>query len=92
MDVATSGGGAPTSSSSRRLLAAPRIGADSPSAAVASRDKALHPLSGLRDFPDSARTLAPYRFFYRVKVDTVWIAAVWHGARLVDPPEDWVSG
>jgi len=81
------------------------IGADSPSAAVAFRDKALHTLSRLRDFPDSGRTLpeypalpfrevivAPYRFFYEVKVDTVWIAAVWHGAQLVNPPEDWVSG
>ncbi len=81
-----------------------RIGADSPSAAVAFRDKALHTLSRLRDFPDSGRTLpeypalpfrevivAPYRFFYQVKGNTVWIVAVWHGARLVDPPEGWVS-
>jgi len=80
------------------------ICADSPSAAVAFRGKALHTLSGLRDFPDSGRTLpeypalpfreviaAPYRFFYQVKVDAVWIVAVWHGAQLVDPPEDWVS-
>ena len=80
------------------------IGADSPSAAVAFRDKALHTLSRLRDFPDSGRILpeypalpfrevivAPYRFFYQVKGNTVWIVAVWHGARLVDPPEDWVS-
>ena len=80
------------------------IGADSPSAAVAFRDKALHTLSRLRDFPDSGRTLpeypalpfreviaAPYRFFYQVKGNTVWIVAVWHGAQLVGRPEDWVS-
>ena len=80
------------------------IGADGPAAAVAFRDKALNTLSRLRDFPDSGRTLpeypglpfreviaAPYRFFYQVKVDAVWIVAVWHGAQLVDPPEDWVS-
>ena len=80
------------------------IGSDSPSAAVAFRDKALHALSRLRDFPDSGRTLpeypalpvreviaAPYRFFYQVKVDAVWIVAVWQGAQLADPPEDWVS-
>jgi len=81
------------------------IGADSPSAAVAFRDKALNTLSRLRDFPDSGRTLpeypalpfreviaAPYRFFYQVKVDMVWILAVWHSAQLVHPPEDGVSG
>jgi len=80
------------------------IGADSPSAAVAFRDKALHALSRLRDFPDSGRTLpeypalpfrevivAPYRYFYQAKVDTVWIVAVWHGARLVDSPGGWGS-
>ena len=80
------------------------IGADSPSAAVAFRDKALHTLSRLRDFPDSGRTLpeypalpfrevfvAPYRLFYRVKGNIVWIVAVWHGAQLVGRPEDWVS-
>ena len=81
------------------------IGADNPSAAVAFKDKALHTLSRLGDFPASGCTVpdypalpfrevivAPYRFFYEVKVDTVWIAAVWHGAQLVNPPEDWVSG
>ena len=81
------------------------IGADSPSAAAAFRDKALGTLSRLRDFPDSGRTVPqypalpfrevvvePYRFFYQVKIDTVWIVAVWHGAQLVHPPEDAVSG
>ena len=62
------------------------IGADSPAAAAAFRDKALHSLSRLRDF------VAPYRFFYQVKVDTWWIAAVWHSARLVHPPADEVGG
>jgi len=80
------------------------ICADSLSAAVAFRGKALHTLSRLRDFPDSGRTLpeypalpfrevivAPYRFFYQVKGNTVWIVAVWHGAQLVGRPEDWVN-
>ena len=65
------------------------IGADSPSVAVAFKDKALHTLSRLGDFPESGRTVteypalpfrevivAPYRFFYQVRVDAVWIAAV----------------
>ncbi len=81
------------------------IGADSPSAAVAFRDTALHTLSRLRDFPDSGRTLpeypalpfrevvvAPYRFFYHAKIDTVWIVAVWHGAQLLHSPEDVGGG
>ena len=81
-----------------------RIGADSPSAGVAFRDKALHTLSRLRDFPDSGRALpeypalrfrevivAPYRFFCQVKGNTVWIVAVWQGAQLVSRQEDWVG-
>jgi plasmid stabilization system protein ParE len=81
------------------------IGADSPSAAVAFKDKALHTLSRLGDFPESGRTVpeypalpfrevivAPYRFFYQVRVDAVWIVAVWHGAQLANPPENGASG
>jgi plasmid stabilization system protein ParE len=81
------------------------IGADSPSAAVAFKDKALHTLSRLGDFPESGRTVpeypalpfrevivAPYRFFYQVRVDAVWIVAVWHGAQLANPPENGISG
>jgi toxin ParE1/3/4 len=34
--------------------------------------------------------VAPYRFFYQVKDDTVWIVAVWHSAQLVEPPRDVV--
>jgi len=75
------------------------IGADSLSAAVAFKDKVLHALSRLGPFPESGRAVpeypalpfrevvvAPYRFFYQVRVDAVWIVAVWHGAQLVDPP------
>lgn len=81
------------------------IGADSPSAAVAFKDKSLHALSRLGEFPESGRTVpeypalpfrevivAPYRFFYRVRVDAVWIVAVWHGAQLANPPKNGVSG
>lgn len=81
------------------------IGADSPSAVLAFRDKALDTVSRLRDFPESGRTLpeysalpsrevivAPYRFLYQVRIDTVWIVAVWHCAQLVDLPEDALGG
>jgi toxin ParE1/3/4 len=72
---------------------------DNPTAANTFRQAAEHTLSRLEDFPESGRTLpefpdlpfrevivAPYRFFYRVKVDRVWIVAVWHGARIPDEP------
>jgi hypothetical protein len=26
--------------------------------------------------------ISPYRFFYKIKGDVVWIVAVWHGAQL----------
>ncbi len=87
------------------LAVVAHIGADSPSAAVAFKDKALHALSRLGPFPASGRAVpeypalpfrevivAPCRFFYQVRVDAVWIVAVWHGAQLVNPPENGVSG
>ncbi|MBI4792739.1 MAG: type II toxin-antitoxin system RelE/ParE family toxin, partial [Deltaproteobacteria bacterium] len=30
--------------------------------------------------------ISPYRFFYKIKVDVVWIVAVWHGAQLPEEP------
>jgi plasmid stabilization system protein ParE len=29
----------------------------------------------------------PYRFFYRVQGERIWIVAVWHGAQLPEEPE-----
>jgi hypothetical protein len=26
--------------------------------------------------------IPPYRFFYKIKADVVWIVAVWHSAQL----------
>jgi plasmid stabilization system protein ParE len=82
------------------LAALDYIRADNPAAALALRRKAAESLSRLADFPDSGRSLpefpelpfreiivAPYRFFYRVKADTVWDVAVWHGAQLPDEPD-----
>ena len=86
---------------SQFLAALTYIHADSPSAAIAFRQKAESSLSRLRDFPESGRTLPefpdlpfrevivpPYRFFYRIKEETVWIVAVWHGAQLPTEPQD----
>jgi len=50
------------------------------------------PQSGtiLMEFPDLPYRevfIKPYRFFYRVREDKVWIVALWHGAQLPDEPE-----
>jgi toxin ParE1/3/4 len=73
---------------------------DKPSAAATFRQKAEKSLSRLKKFPESGRPLPefpdhpfrgvilkPYRFFYRIKDENVWIVAVWHGAQLPDEPE-----
>lgn len=86
------------------LSALAYIRRDDPSAALAFRQKAEESLARLRRFPESGRVLpefpklpfreiivAPYRFFYRVKGDTVWVVAAWHGAQLPDEPPDVVD-
>jgi plasmid stabilization system protein ParE len=73
---------------------------DTPSAAVNFRRKAEKSLSRLKKFPESGRPLpefpelpfrevivTPYRFFYKLQGDDVWIVAVWHGAQLPEEPE-----
>jgi len=82
------------------LRALAYIRREKPSAAVSFRHKAEKALSRLQDFPNSGRTLPefpdshyrevivpPYRFFYRVKGNVVWIVAVWHSAQVPDTPD-----
>jgi toxin ParE1/3/4 len=77
---------------------------DSPSAAIAFRHKAEKTLSRLRKFPRSGKILPefpdlpfrevivpPYRFFYRIKENIVWIVSVWHSAQLPKDPNDTES-
>ena len=72
---------------------------DKPSAAPSFRDRTGKILRRLEDFPESGRTIpefpelpyreviiSPYRFFYKIKADVVWIVAVWHGAQLPKEP------
>jgi plasmid stabilization system protein ParE len=72
---------------------------DKPSAARRLRQRVEDSLRRLEDHPDSGRRIPefpeiphrevivrPFRFFYRVDKRTVWIVAVWHGARLPDEP------
>lgn len=77
------------------------ISRDNPSAAVDFHERSKKTLSRLRKFPDSGRVLPefpdlpfrevivrPYRFFYRINGDTVWIVAAWHSAQLPGEPEN----
>ena len=73
---------------------------DNPLAAVSFREKAEKILSRLKKFPESGRLVPefsdlpfrevivrPYRFFYRIKDETIWIIGVWHSAQLPQEPE-----
>jgi plasmid stabilization system protein ParE len=81
------------------LSALSYIRKDKPSAAINFRDRAEKILRRLEDFPESGRIIpefpklsyrevimTPYRFFYKIKDDFVWIVAVWHGAQLPKGP------
>ncbi|MGE0439016.1 MAG: type II toxin-antitoxin system RelE/ParE family toxin [Vicinamibacterales bacterium] len=70
-----------------------------PSAARRFQARALTALRRLERFPESGRripefpdlpyrevVLRPYRLFYRVAGDTVWVVGVWHGAQLPAEP------
>jgi toxin ParE1/3/4 len=83
------------------LAALAYIAVDDPVAARRLRERAAESLSRLSEFPESGRVLpefpdlpfrevvvAPYRFFYRVKDDVVWVVAAWHSAQLPGEPDD----
>ena len=72
---------------------------DKPSAAINFRNKAETILRRLEKFPESGRIIpefpelpyrevivSPYRFFYKITDNFVWIVAVWHGAQLPKEP------
>jgi plasmid stabilization system protein ParE len=73
---------------------------DNPSASLSFRNKAEKTLARLKKFPESGRLIPefsdlpfrevivrPYRFFYKVKDEIVWIIAVWHSAQLPEYSE-----
>ena len=81
------------------LSALSYIRQDKPSAATRFRDRTEKILRRLENFPESGRIIpefpelpyreviiSPYRFFYKIKADVVWIVAVWHGAQLPKEP------
>lgn len=81
------------------LSALSYIKKDKPSAAINFRNKAETILRRLEKFPESGRIIpefpelpyrevivSPYRFFYKITDNFVWIVAVWHGAQLPKEP------
>jgi len=81
------------------LSALSYIRKDNPSAAVNFRKRTEIILRRLEDFSESGRIIpefpelpyremiiSPYRFFYKIKIDIVWIVAMWHGAQLPREP------
>jgi toxin ParE1/3/4 len=82
------------------LSAVAYIRRDKPSAAINFQQHSETVLRRLEDFPESGRIIpefpelpfreviiSPYRFFYKIKGDVVWIVAVWHGAQLPKQPK-----
>jgi plasmid stabilization system protein ParE len=89
-----------TTGGRRQFLAAIRyIAEQDPVAARRFRVRAEKSLRRLERFPASGRRLPefvelphrevivrPYRFFYRVRGNIVWVVAVWHGAQIPKRP------
>jgi toxin ParE1/3/4 len=89
-----------TPSTRRELLEALEfIEQDSPVAAGAMLERSVAGLAQLQDFPESGRVgpefpdlpyrevlVNPYRFFYLITNDAVWIVAVWHERQLPQSP------
>lgn len=82
------------------LSALSYIRRDKTSAAINFRNKAETILRRLEKFPESGRIISefpefpyrevivsPYRFFYKMKDNIVWVVAVWHGAQLPEEPK-----
>ncbi len=51
-----------------------------------------HAIPEFPDLPHRELPVPPYRFFYRVVDDTVWIVGVWHTHQLPESPGDAADG
>lgn len=73
---------------------------DKLSAAVSFRRISEKKLKRLERFPESGRRIpefpdlpyrevivSPYRFFYRIEINVVWIVAAWHSAQIPTDPD-----
>ncbi len=95
-----------TQQAERQYLAALRyIASKSPAGAVTVMRRAEAVVAQLREHPQSGHAIPeypdlphrelpvpPYRFFYRIGDDAVWITAVWHARQLPDEPEPGARG
>ena len=83
------------------LAAVAYINADRPAAARDFRKRVDGALRRLIEFPESGRVIpefsglgfrevlvGPYRLFYRVQGNVVWVVGVWHDAQLPDEPSE----
>jgi len=81
------------------LAALAHIAADDLNAAVELAARVERILQRLVRFPESGRripefpdestreaVIRPYRFFYEITSDGIWISAVWHSAQQPAPP------
>jgi toxin ParE1/3/4 len=72
---------------------------DNPAATINILERTNRRLRRLETFPNSGRRIpefpnlphreiiiVPFRFFYRIEGRSVWIVAVWHGARIPGEP------
>ena len=87
------------------LAAVEYIRADRPGAALGFRTRVGDALAILVEFPDSGRIIPEfpqmgfretlvdsYRFFYKVKGDTVWVVGAWYDAQIPDEPPELAGG
>lgn len=89
----------PSTAREQFLVLIATIRSDKPSAARRFRRRSEQALRRLERFPHSGRIIpefpdlpyrevvvTPYRFFYRIESQVVWVVAVWHGMQLPEPP------
>jgi toxin ParE1/3/4 len=89
-------------SAQQQLIAAlQRLYRERPSAAVRLRSRIRTALRSIGQFPYSGRVIpeypefdsreiivGPYRIFYQIRDNTIWIVGIWHGAQLPNPPDE----
>lgn len=72
---------------------------ENPKAAQSFRVKSEQVLKRLVDYPESGKSIReypdlpflevvvpPYRFFYRVRDEIIWVVAVWHSSQMGELP------
>ncbi|MDP2181316.1 MAG: type II toxin-antitoxin system RelE/ParE family toxin [Actinomycetota bacterium] len=87
------------------LAAIAYIRADRPAASRGFKVRAQGSLTHLIEFPEAGRVIPEYprlgfrevlvdsyRFFYRVKAETIWVVGVWHDAQIPTEPQEPAGG